>query len=313
MLDFHRPLRGRRLLAIGFALSIVWAGIIFVTSVIEFNDLILWLEEYFSPDGNISYRYTAAAMFMAAPSLVMSIILMVVLTRKTWGFPIYVLYGYLFFVGVHFIFYLSYRKIVLGISHSEDSFLEWGTFACAMLASILFLISGFVRIRFAYLLSISWLIFALEEISWGQRIFNIDSPLFFETYNYQKEINLHNFLDPILRYLYICYFLLIFLFLTWFRRFQFLSKLYRMQGVSYVLDISDKFGLWLIPLFLSLFSFSLHGEFVEEQWGFFGVLLGFLLLFSPADCGSPHLIRPKISPSSDGAEGADIDGRGLPS
>ena len=35
-----------------------------------------------------------------------------------------------------------------------------------------------------------------EEISWGQRIFNIESPAVFAKYNAQSETNLHNFLHP---------------------------------------------------------------------------------------------------------------------
>lgn len=36
---------------------------------------------------------------------------------------------------------------------------------------------------------------AMEEISWGQRIFEIQSPEFFEANNHQGEITLHNFLS----------------------------------------------------------------------------------------------------------------------
>jgi len=42
-------------------------------------------------------------------------------------------------------------------------------------------------------LSIGFLFICLEEISWGQRIFHLSTPQFFEEHNYQKEINLHNF------------------------------------------------------------------------------------------------------------------------
>ncbi len=238
-----------------------------------------------SPDGHISQRYKVVTMVIAGPGLLMSIILMVVIIRQTWNFPIYVLNGYLFFIGMHLIFYLSYRKFVLGNLGTEDTLLEWGTFGCAMLASILFLISGILRTRFAYLLSIAWLIFALEEISWGQRVFSIETPSFFKEYNYQQEISIHNFIsyDSILfNIVYVLFNSIVFLSLTWFRRFQILSKLYRMQGASYVLDISDRFGLWLIPFFLIFFSYYPGQEFVEEQWGFFGVLLSSLLLYSPA-------------------------------
>lgn len=43
------------------------------------------------------------------------------------------------------------------------------------------------------LLGVGFLFISGEEISWGQRIFNVASPEFFEQYNHQQELNLHNF------------------------------------------------------------------------------------------------------------------------
>jgi hypothetical protein len=46
----------------------------------------------------------------------------------------------------------------------------------------------------------------MEEISWGQRLFHVSTPEFFEEHNLQKEINLHNFAS---RYnLYVIYILI---------------------------------------------------------------------------------------------------------
>lgn len=45
------------------------------------------------------------------------------------------------------------------------------------------------------LMAAVFFIVAMEEISWGQRIFSIQSPEFFQTYNGQEEITLHNFLS----------------------------------------------------------------------------------------------------------------------
>jgi predicted membrane channel-forming protein YqfA (hemolysin III family) len=42
------------------------------------------------------------------------------------------------------------------------------------------------------LLGLLFVFFAGEEISWGQRIFNIETPEWFEKKNAQKETNLHN-------------------------------------------------------------------------------------------------------------------------
>jgi hypothetical protein len=43
-----------------------------------------------------------------------------------------------------------------------------------------------------FFLSIGFLLICMEEISWGQRLFDLSTPEFFRTHNYQKEINLHN-------------------------------------------------------------------------------------------------------------------------
>lgn len=41
-----------------------------------------------------------------------------------------------------------------------------------------------------------------EEISWGQQIFHWESAEIFNDYNFQKETNVHNFLNPLFKYVY---------------------------------------------------------------------------------------------------------------
>lgn len=43
--------------------------------------------------------------------------------------------------------------------------------------------------------SLGFMYIAGEEISWGQRLLQIESPAFFERYNQQQELNSHNFLN----------------------------------------------------------------------------------------------------------------------
>ena len=45
---------------------------------------------------------------------------------------------------------------------------------------------------FYYLFAFAFLFVGLEEISWGQRLFGLQSPDFFKTYNSQAEITIHN-------------------------------------------------------------------------------------------------------------------------
>ncbi len=81
---------------------------------------------------------------------------------------------------------------------TEDQVGEWLTFSSLGLASfILALIVFFskehslAKIWYAILM-IGLFLISMEEISWGQRIFWLDSPEFFKTYNFQNEIGFHN-------------------------------------------------------------------------------------------------------------------------
>ena len=95
------------------------------------------------------------------------------------------------FINVHW-YETSYAE--------EDGFIEW-------LTTIPLLIATVVAIRYLVTLSgkRSWLFFlsvlfiALfsffvggEEISWGQRVFHIQTPEYFKEHNAQDEMNLHN-------------------------------------------------------------------------------------------------------------------------
>lgn len=87
----------------------------------------------------------------------------------------------------------------------EDNLVEWLTFAFLMISGIL---SAVLAIRaqrssgryscFYLLFAVVCLLFALEEISWGQRIIGVNSPHFFLEYSDQQEINVHNVLQEIL-------------------------------------------------------------------------------------------------------------------
>ncbi len=79
----------------------------------------------------------------------------------------------------------------------EDLVGEWAQvmlFFCTCILSIklVFSKSNF-RIFFAVLALASFYTF-MEEISWGQRLFEISSPAFFKEHNLQQETNFHNFL-----------------------------------------------------------------------------------------------------------------------
>jgi len=82
----------------------------------------------------------------------------------------------------------------------EDGFVEWltviglltGSFLCFYRISILRPFRGKLFLFCTFILGCLFFFGAGEEISWGQRIFNIQSSDFFLTHNSQGETNLHN-------------------------------------------------------------------------------------------------------------------------
>jgi hypothetical protein len=82
----------------------------------------------------------------------------------------------------------------------EDGLLEMGTFFALMASAVLCLYRGWTLRNERSKRFVSMLVFAAvvlifgagEEISWGQRIFGIETPAFFQAHNVQNETNLHN-------------------------------------------------------------------------------------------------------------------------
>ena len=82
----------------------------------------------------------------------------------------------------------------------EDGLIEWPTMVALVASSVVcfyrvYLLYPFRSKKFIFSLTVMGFIFlfgAGEEISWGQRIFQIKSPSFFLHNNSQGEINLHN-------------------------------------------------------------------------------------------------------------------------
>jgi hypothetical protein len=97
---------------------------------------------------------------------------------------------------------LSFINIDFFIDHYivEDGFIEWLTVIGLLIGAVvsftrakrLYNIRGFLFSLFTISLGILMIIAAGEEISWGQRIFGIESSQYFQENNAQGEINLHN-------------------------------------------------------------------------------------------------------------------------
>jgi hypothetical protein len=98
------------------------------------------------------------------------------------------------------IFFLlaRYRNPIYQLIGMEDGILEWLQFVLFLFSSLLALLISYKLsksnkvISFIYLiLTLGLMFIALEEISWGQRIFNWETTQKFQE-NIQQETNIHN-------------------------------------------------------------------------------------------------------------------------
>ncbi|MGK7914013.1 MAG: hypothetical protein AB4038_00465 [Prochloraceae cyanobacterium] len=84
--------------------------------------------------------------------------------------------------------------------NTEGGFIEYGTSLAYILAFIFAIPIGksFLERKsnklgiLYYLIAAAFLFVGMEEMSWGQRLLGIESPDFFQTYNSQSEITIHN-------------------------------------------------------------------------------------------------------------------------
>ncbi|WP_207425469.1 hypothetical protein [Pedobacter sp. SYSU D00535] len=98
------------------------------------------------------------------------------------------------FASIYFVDRPFYRLLV-----NEDYIVEWITFAFLFFTGIYSAILAF-KIKQSYnyyhwffiLFAGFTLLAGFEEISWGQRVFGIESTEFFQKHSDQNEINLHN-------------------------------------------------------------------------------------------------------------------------
>lgn len=102
------------------------------------------------------------------------------------------------FLGVYLaIFNTPYFNQIFSV---EDGVLEWLQFVGLATISFVFFDRAWhfkqgksvLFVGFALLVALFFLFAAGEEISWGQRLFAIESSDFFKSNNLQKETNLHN-------------------------------------------------------------------------------------------------------------------------
>ncbi len=105
-----------------------------------------------------------------------------------------------YFLSLFFLLIFIFKPSAFSKLSLEDGIVEWGTAVLFFLSSIVFFMSFLKNFRhknksILFMLCFFCLIFfvmAGEEISWFQRVFNIETPDSFKN-NIQSEMNFHNF------------------------------------------------------------------------------------------------------------------------
>jgi len=153
----------------------------------------------------------------------------------------------------------------------EDSWVEYATFICYLLAS--FVIVWAIRInrrfmRLGYvLLCLGLFLIAMEEISWGQRLIGVHIPYIFAQHNYQSEFTVHNlyiFPSELLFY----YAIMIWVFLVpilncRFQRLQIFINKVGLPLVPYTLWPYFAFSIFVLNFYVVI----INGEFSEMLLG----------------------------------------------
>lgn len=105
---------------------------------------------------------------------------------------IYPLLALIVIVSSYLIYLLLKEDTVIRLGR-EDGLFEYLTAVSFLVTSLLFLLIFFRRRKLIHLVfALVFFIGMGEEISWGQRIFNYQSPEYFRENNIQSEVNFHN-------------------------------------------------------------------------------------------------------------------------
>jgi len=114
--------------------------------------------------------------------------------------------------GLALTYYLYYLHPVGYVYFvTEDYWVEWATFV-SLVMGVCFIVWALfndhgLRKPGFFLFALGMFLDAMEEISWGQRIFHFRSPQFFAAHNLQGEVNIHNFIFPSYRIIGVAVFL----------------------------------------------------------------------------------------------------------
>ena len=154
-------------------------------------------------------------------------------------------------------------------------------FACfVLLASVFTLKRSFFPLRDRYkiflflfiLMAVLTVVFG-EEVSWGQRVIGYESFGVFEKYNYQDEVNLHNFFNPLFKYLYPIAGMSLFVGLL-------LNWLFDKKDKSHLFYLFVPHqSLFFLVFFMAASTYNGHSEIFEEMVSVLSLLYSIRMFF----------------------------------
>lgn len=115
------------------------------------------------------------------------------------------------FISIIILFLFIFEPVTFNALSKEDNLVEWGS-AILLFGSCFISTFSFIKNNHTLnnskankvslgLLSLAFFIIAMEEVSWFQRVFEIETPKLFDSNN-QQEINLHNYATSYIENLY---------------------------------------------------------------------------------------------------------------
>jgi hypothetical protein len=113
-----------------------------------------------------------------------------------------------------------------------------------------------------------------EEINWGQRALELEPSEFFKTYNFQDEISLHNFLNPLFIFIYPAVGMSSFIILI------FLWMFYKGEKNYYLKLFIPHKNLFFLIFCMAGASYNGDSEIYEEMLTVFFLLYSIRILFS---------------------------------
>lgn len=177
-------------------------AVIFIVQVVKILPLLEYYAGWTWSLGNILGLIVGATLFLVGKQGVIkkSIIYALNSGREKMKRFVFTIPISLLLLMITFKVSLGHDSKTYIMMNTEGGVIEYGT-SVAYILAFAFAIpvaNSFLREKHQiwgilyYLFAFALLFVGLEEISWGQRLFGIESPEFFETYNSQDEITLHN-------------------------------------------------------------------------------------------------------------------------